>query len=304
MYSAWQFRLLTARVLEKAKVRGLAQRYFLKSLKSAPEANRASLHYRLAHAYTSTSDQEGARAHFLAALEANPLVPHWWYRLGLTEQKLGNRQGAIDAWERAAGLNPTKPADIYTVAKSMSKLNDAPGAMNRLRAALAVEPRNRRFHTLMIALALRTNQQPVIKRAFEDALQSFPANGRWLPRLVEIYEITGEAQQSVELLAAYHATGAGNAKTHFWVGRALMRQGKVAEAETWFATAIGQLNPEEQILGIGNFLKKRTNTRTQFSTTNVPLRVQKIPVQSSTVWDVATRPHTTGPKQFKPMIRP
>lgn len=256
MYSAWQAKLLVARVMEKAKFNGLAQRFFLTALRSAPSSERADIHYRLAHAYTKINDLQGAQVHFVEALAKKPEIVHWLYRLALTEQKLGNQEAANESLERIVALNPTSPADMYTAAQAFSKLNDVPGAMAMLKKVLAHDSKNLKHHNFMISLARKTGQQPVVKLALEEALTNDPSNNRWLTQLIEIYNNNGEEQKILDLLNDPQLESTKDEKKLFWEGRALARLGRNAEADEKFAQAVALLKSEEQGLGIGQFFQK------------------------------------------------
>lgn len=256
MYSAWQAKLLVARVVEKARLNGLAQRFFLTALKSTPSSERAEIHYRLAHAYTKTNDLQGAQVHFVEAIAKKPEIVHWLYRLALTEQKLGNQEAANQAFERIVALDPTSPRDMYTAAQSFSKLNDVPGAMAMLKKVLAYDSQNMKHHDFMISLARRTGQQSVVRLALEEAAAVGSANKRWLNQLVDIYEKNGEEQKIIDLLNDPQNESVIDEKWIFWVGRALARLGRNAEADEKFSQAVALLKDEEKGLGVGRFFEK------------------------------------------------
>lgn len=257
MYSVWQMKLLAARVLDKAKLKPVALRVFLSTLKGAPEANKAEVHYRVANSYEKLGDLEGAQVHLLHAIAAKPSVPHWWYKLGLVQQKLGDLPGALASFEHVVEMRPLQTSATYRVAQTLGKLNDTAGAMNTLRDALNMEPETKRYHTLMIQLARKTNQQPVVKQALESAVQFFPDDRPWISSLIDIYDATAEHELALEILEPFNASAKADATSLFWEGRALENLGRHEAAEAKLLKAVELQNPDRKVLGPGHFYQQK-----------------------------------------------
>lgn len=256
MYPVWQIKLLTARVLGKARIKRVAPRAYLSALKSAPERNQADIHFRLAFAYSNLEDFAGAKVHLHHALAAKPEISHWWYRLGVTHQRLNEHDLALTAFERVLLLKPTQTSAQFRIAQSLGKLNDGAAAMNALRPALAADPGNKKYHALMIEMAKKTNQQPLIRSAIEAALANVPATRRRISSLVSIYEAAGEHDKILALLQTWNQSAAVDAQSVFWEGRALAGLARTDEARATYLRAIELLEPKEQTLGPGIFFEK------------------------------------------------
>lgn len=74
------------------------------------------------------------------AVEQNPDDLTAWRLLGGARVALGDKQGAVDAFEHALALAPTQPKNHYNLALALQVTGDRVGARNSLQQALLLDP--------------------------------------------------------------------------------------------------------------------------------------------------------------------
>lgn len=257
MLSLWQIKLLAARALGKTKLKRLAPAVFLSSLRGAPEAQKAGIHYRLSQAYSKTARDQEALEHLRVAVTLNPGISYWRYKLGAAQLKLGDAPAALDTYESMLKVDPSQHSATYGKARALARMNDVAGAMNTLHIALQASPNSKKYHTLMVKLARRTGQQPIVKAALEEALSLAGEDRAWISSLVEIYDGTGEYEKTLAVLADLRDDEHSNHDVLFWEGRALEQLGRREEAEAKLLSAVELLPREVKILGPGYFYQRK-----------------------------------------------
>lgn len=257
MSPLWQVKLLAARALGKTKLKRLAPAVYLSSLNAAPEAQKAEIHYRLSHAYSKAARDEEALEHLRVAVKLNPEVSYWKYKLGATQLKLGDSRSALETFESMIEADPTVHLATYGKARALARMNDVAGAMNTLRMALQASPNSKKYHTLMVKLARRTGQQPLVRAVLEEALSLAGDDRAWISSLVEIYDRIGEYEKILDILSDRSEDEQTDHDVLFWEGRALEQLGRREEAEAKLLSAVELLPPEAKILGPGYFYQRR-----------------------------------------------
>lgn len=253
MFTLSQVKVLLARALGKTRLRRLAPAVYISSLNGASPKQQAWIHYRLAHAYAQSGDNHASLTHLQNAVALEPTISYWQYKLGATQIKLGLAEEALSTYEAMLTVNPLQHSALYGKARALGRLNDVAGAINTLQLALEQSPKTKRYHTLMVKLVRRTGQEPMIRRALEDAIDNVAAPGDWLSSLVSIYESTEEHELILGLLNRPEFADTCNAESAFWRGRALDKIGQQSEAEEVLRFAAGLLPEDTSVLGPGYF---------------------------------------------------
>lgn len=251
MYSLWKLKVLVARVLNKSKAKQLAQTAYISALKSAPGSEQAAIHYRLAHVYLAASENSSGIEHLQKAVELSPNVPFWAYKLGHAHLLSGDVNAARETFEAMLVADPELPLANYGMARTLAKSNDVAGAMNVLRVALAGVPNSKKYHTLMLKLARRTAQQPLIRATLEEAVVNSGENQAWTCELADIYDSMAEHEKALELLSFVKADTEESSALLFRAGRVLERLGRSDEAELYLFSAVNRLNADARDLGPG-----------------------------------------------------
>lgn len=120
--------------------------------------------------------------------------------LAVTENRLGNLDGAISATEQAIRLRPDHPIYHSNLAEMYRRKGDLPGAIRCARRAIALDPH---FHGAHCNLgnAQRASGQPVeAEQSYRRALELNPQDPQTYQYLGNLYVETGKLNEAV---AAY-----------------------------------------------------------------------------------------------------
>jgi tetratricopeptide (TPR) repeat protein len=82
-------------------------RYMQRYVDSVPENTDrvSSAYFFMGEAYLKLKQYEHADIAYSIAVYKTPDMYRWWYRLGMAREALGDRAGAIAAYEKSASLN-------------------------------------------------------------------------------------------------------------------------------------------------------------------------------------------------------
>jgi len=86
-------------------------------------------------------------------LAVNPLLPQPYRALARASEELGERQTAINAYQKLLLLDPPDPADVHFRLGHLLHLNNDPAAKRQILQALEEAPRFREAHRLLLELA-------------------------------------------------------------------------------------------------------------------------------------------------------
>lgn len=87
-----------------------SMKYFEQYVNGAPKAERvATAYFFMGEIFRITHKYEHADIAYCTALQKEPAVPLWWYRLGRAREDSGNKVGAKAAYQHAIKYRPNYP---------------------------------------------------------------------------------------------------------------------------------------------------------------------------------------------------
>ncbi len=192
---------------------GAALLAFGRYLAAHPKDHKAEVHYYAGIIYRKLGDYQASLREWDWLIETHPdspLVPEGWWEKGQTLEQANRSEEALALYRKLAGLYPESPFAFRAL----------------IRAAFIAEERGDFLlaSDLYLRAAERARSSEEKKEAYFKAGLALYRGGK-LDSAVDLWKIQGDA------------------RAYFWVGKALMKRGKWAEARGYWERAYN-LAPE------------------------------------------------------------
>jgi GlpG protein len=129
---------------------------------------------------------ESAAKRYWQALELDRGNPDWWYNLAVARQRLGQTEGAIDAFQHACDLRPGDRAPRLGIAALKAQLayqkqtaGQGEEAVSLYREALAVDDRQAMWWYYLGSACVSLGRTESAREAYRCAVALEPANERY-----------------------------------------------------------------------------------------------------------------------------
>lgn len=255
----WQAPFRAARELEKRQNWPAAVRIY-KSLIKAGESRNPRVNYQLGNALFRCDDLGDAETFLAKAIELDPQVAAWQYRLGFVLERQGRHKLASERYQDALRIAPNNPAWDYRLYKCYSALSEKDRALDHLRNALHGDPSNPRYHDLVASELRAKGPRWQEAQALERGLPHFVNDPAWHIRMAETYAALSRHNESAESYRLASQLQAPNAEYLFREGDQWERAGAREEAELAFTTAIITTSKaDEKRFGVGAYYQRRGN---------------------------------------------
>jgi len=210
---------------------------FQKASQVAP--NNADIQYHLARVNSALGDSKAQAAAAESALAKGTRFPgDAFYLLGEANQKLKNTAGAIDAYQKALNVKPSLYQAYHNLAELFRSENRFNDAISISKQGLVQFPNDGTFYSelgLYYSLAGRP----------EDAVQASKAGVQLSPNqpvgytnLCRAYNETGNYDLAVSACNSSLRLRPDDGETNFYLGNALVGQGKGVEATRAYINAV------------------------------------------------------------------
>lgn len=249
----WQGLFRAARELEKHQNWSAAVRIY-KVLLTAGEENNARVNFQLGNALFRLNNL-GEAQHFLdRAVDLDPEMAVWHYRLGFVLERQGRHELAIEQYLSAIGLDPQNPSWHYRLFRCYSALGNQDRAMVHIRHALNGDPTNPRYHDLVAADLRTRGPRWQEAQALERGLPHHKEDHSWHVRMASSYAALSRHHAAAASYRAANSLRPADAKYLFLEGEQWERAGEIQHARTAFNAAIA-LNPdsEQAQFGVGAY---------------------------------------------------
>ncbi len=143
-------------------------------------------------------DFRSSLAFFLECTRREPTEPDAWFRLGLCKEKIGDRNGAEEAYRKAIDLKPSSPVPYNNLAVLQIQKAAYAEAISLLKEAVRLRPG---YAESLASLALAEFQLKHYPEAIDAATQALRANAHHVEArftLAQAYLRTGDRARALE----------------------------------------------------------------------------------------------------------
>lgn len=202
------------------------------------ESTNARIAFKLGHAYFRLENLDLARKYISIAVQLDPKIAAWHYRLGfiLERQKLWAE--ALHSYGSATDLDPERAEWFYRKAQCEQSLGEKLAAQASLRSAIHLDPRNAKFHKALGKQLGEGAARWQEIEALEDGLSLHNQDADWLIKLAQAYFEMERFPEAAKLYERALVLRPDDAGLLFAAGRAHAGKGDHGAAQRWFARAV------------------------------------------------------------------
>jgi len=206
----------------------------------APESD--IVHYNLGLTLEKRGDFEGAVQNYRQALKTNPASSDVNYNLAGLLARGGESEEAIRHYQRALETEPNAPDAQNNLGELLMRRGELVQATQHFQQAIAINPKYAKaFNNLGAALS----QQGDVDGAIQDyrkALQVDPANAVTYYNLGILFAQQGRLGEAVDQFQRGIAVAPNDAEMHFCLGNVLFKEGFLNQATDQFHDTL-RINP-------------------------------------------------------------
>ncbi len=143
-------------------------------------------------------DNQGALQDLNSAIELNPTGDGFYSFRGLVKIKIGDYQGALKDADRAIELDPNKDLNYMTRALIKTALKDTQGALKDANRAIALDPRNPENHNIRGVVRSQTGDHKGAIDDYTKAIELNPKNANYYASRAGSKYILGDKQGALD----------------------------------------------------------------------------------------------------------
>ncbi len=209
----------------------------------AMDAQNATLLQDLGVAYLQQSDLDHAIEQFRAGLRIEPDNSHLHYDLGLALKLKDNPAAAVPEFERAEELDPKLPDPPYTLGVLYLQLGRFADSQVELEKATALRPDNGDAWALLGNVYKNNNDPQKAAAALRRAIDLLPNQPSPHISLAAVLSQQGDSEGAIaerKKAAVLSRVAVSRQRANFALdsGKALLKQGQIAEAIAQLQTAV------------------------------------------------------------------
>lgn len=214
---------------------------YARALARGPDS--ATLREDYGAAFLQTARVDEAISQFRAGLTLEPSSALLHYDLGLALKLQDDLAGALSEFERATALDPHLPDPAYTLGVIYMQQGKFPEAAASLRRAITLQPGNGDAWALLGSVLKESDHLDEAANALEHAIAIEPDQPSLHIQLAAIEAAEGKRDQATaerKIAADLSRVATARQRAGFALrsGRALLEQGKLAEAVTQLNNAV------------------------------------------------------------------
>jgi tetratricopeptide (TPR) repeat protein len=170
-------------------------------------AEDVELTYTLATLVEQTGDRERARYLYEHAIEQDPDATGAWLAMGSFRMSAGEFEAAEGAYREALRCEPGNPIATRFLSVALTQQDRAEEAEGLLRAALEQNADDPELHYYLAHALQQQGMSTEALASCDQALALAPDERRFIIKKAEIFEGTGDLEQSLDLLKPILTSG-------------------------------------------------------------------------------------------------